>query len=142
MLDVLVPVDGSANALRALRHVVSIESTCREASKIYLLNVQPPVASGVVRMFLTPGNLSGYYEEESEKVLAVAREELRKAGVPFTAEMRVGEMGETIARYAREKGCGLIAMGTRGLSSMGNLLLGSVATKVINLTDVPILLVK
>jgi nucleotide-binding universal stress UspA family protein len=142
MLKVLVPVDGSDNALRALRHVASNESTCRAAGEIYLLNVQPPVASGVVRMFLTPGNLKGYYEEEAEKVLAVAREELRKAGVSFTAELRVGEMGETIARYAREKGCGLIAMGTRGLSSVGNLLLGSVASKVINLTDVPILLVK
>jgi nucleotide-binding universal stress UspA family protein len=142
MLKVLVPVDGSDNALRALRHVASIESTCREAGEIYVLNVQPPVASGVVRMFLTPGNLKGYYEEEAEKVLAVAREELSKVVVPFTAEMRVGEMGETIARYAREKGCGLIAMGTRGLSSVGNLLLGSVTTKVINLTDVPVLLVK
>ncbi len=142
MLKVLVPVDGSDNALRALRHVASIESTCRDVGEIYLLNVQPPVASGVVRMFLTPGNLKGFYQEEGEKVLAAARAELSKAAVPFTAEMRVGDMGETIARYAREKGCGLIAMGTRGLSSVGNLLLGSVATKVISLSDVPVLLVK
>jgi nucleotide-binding universal stress UspA family protein len=142
MLKVLVPVDGSDNALRALRHVASIESTCREVEEIYVLNVQPPVASGVVRMFLTPGNIKGFYEEEGEKVLAAARAELKKAGVPFTAEMRIGEMGDTIARYAREKGCGLIAMGTRGLTPMGNLLLGSVATKVINLSAVPVLLVK
>jgi len=142
VLNILVPVDGSDNALRAVRHVASGESTCREAGEIFLLNVQPPVASGVVRMFLSPGDLKGYYQEEGEKALAAAREVLEKAGVTFHAEVRVGEMGETIARYAREKGCGLIAIGTRGLGAVGNMLLGSVATKVISLSAVPVLLVK
>ncbi len=142
MLKVLVPVDGSDNALRAVRHVASVESTCREAGEICLLNVQPPVASGVVRMFVSKGDLKGYYQEEGEKALAAAREELSKAGVAFKAEVRVGEMAETIARYAREQGCGLIAMGTRGLGSVANLLLGSVATKVISLAHVPVLLIK
>jgi nucleotide-binding universal stress UspA family protein len=142
MLKILVPIDGSDNALRAVRHVASRESTCRDADEILLLNVQPPVASGVVRMFVSHGDLKGYYEEEGEKVLAPAREVLEKADIVFHAEMRVGEMGETIARYAREQGCGLIAMGTRGLGAVGNMLLGSVATKVISLSDVPVLLVK
>jgi nucleotide-binding universal stress UspA family protein len=142
MLKILVPIDGSDNALRAVRHVASRESTCRDADEIILLNVQPPVASGVVRMFVSQGDLKGYYQEEGEKVLAPACALLETAGIVFHAEMRVGEMGETIARFAREKGCGLIAMGTRGLGAVGNMLLGSVATKVISLSDVPVLLVK
>jgi nucleotide-binding universal stress UspA family protein len=47
-----------------------------------------------------------------------------------------------IARFARERGCDQILMGTRGLGAIGSLLLGSVATKVIHLADVPVLLVK
>jgi len=117
-------------------------ATCREAGEICLLNVQPPVASGVVRMFVSPSDLKGYYDEEGEKVLAAAREILDQAGVTFQTEVRVGESGETIARYAREKRCGLIAIGTRGLGAVGNMLLGSVATKVISLSEVPVLLVK
>jgi nucleotide-binding universal stress UspA family protein len=93
-------------------------------------------------MFLSQRDLQDYYQEESEKALACAREELQKKGVPFSAEMCVGDMGETIARCARERGCGLIAMGTRGMGSVAKLLLGSVATKVISLADVPVLLVK
>ncbi|HET6845955.1 MAG TPA: universal stress protein [Anaerolineales bacterium] len=142
MLNVLVPIDGSENALRALRHVISPTSICREPGQIHLLNVQAPVASGVVRLFLSREDLSGYYEEEAEHALAPAREELEKAGVSFQVEVRIGEVAENIARYAREQRCSLIAMGTRGMGSVANLLLGSVATKVIGLSEIPVLLVK
>jgi len=72
MLNVLVPIDGSDNALRALRHVISPASICREPGQIQLLNVQPPVASGVVRLFLSREDLTGYYQEEAEKALGEA----------------------------------------------------------------------
>ena len=142
MLNLLVPIDGSDNALRVLRHVISPTSICREPGQIQLLNVQPPVASGVVRLFLSRADLSGYYHEEAENALAPARQELERAGVSFQVEVRVGEVAETIVRYAREQRCSLIAMGTRGQGSVANLLLGSVATKVIGLSDIPVLLVK
>jgi nucleotide-binding universal stress UspA family protein len=47
-----------------------------------------------------------------------------------------------IAQYAKEKGCDQIVMGTRGLGTVQGLLLGSVATKVIHLANVPVMLVK
>ena len=120
----------------------SRQSSCREPAEICLLNVQPPVASGVVRSFVSQRDLQAYYREEGEKALAPARDELQRAGVPFSAEVRVGDLAETIVRCARERGCGLIAMGTRGMGSVANLLLGSTASKVISLADVPVLLVK
>jgi nucleotide-binding universal stress UspA family protein len=43
---------------------------------------------------------------------------------------------------ARERGCDLIVIGTRGMSAIGNLLMGSVATKVLQLVDAPVLLVR
>src|SRR5215813_1842289 len=142
MLNVLVPIDGSENALRALRHVISPASICKQPGQIHLLNVQPPVASGIVRLFLSREDLSGYYQDEAQKALAPARQELEKGGVSFQVEVRVGDVAETVVRYAREQRCSLIAMGTRGLGSVGNLLLGSVTTKVIGLSDIPVLLVK
>jgi hypothetical protein len=88
---VQLPVDGSDNALRAVRHVASRESICREPAEIRLLSVRSAVASGVAHMFLSQ-------QEEGEK--APARDELQRVGVPFSAEMRVGDLAETIVRCA------------------------------------------
>jgi nucleotide-binding universal stress UspA family protein len=54
----------------------------------------------------------------------------------------VGHIGQTIARRADELGCDGIVMGTSGRGALGNLLLGSVATKVIHHAKVPVTLVK
>ena len=51
-------------------------------------------------MFLSQRDLRGYHEEEGEKALTPAREELQRLGVPFTAEVRVGDPAETIVRCA------------------------------------------
>ena len=60
----------------------------------------------------------------------------------YQSHLFVGEPAETIARYAKENTCDHIVIGTRGLSAVSGLLLGSVATKVIHLADMPVLLVK
>ncbi|HEX9811647.1 MAG TPA: universal stress protein [Burkholderiales bacterium] len=46
------------------------------------------------------------------------------------------------SQYAREKRCDQIYIGTRGLGPITGMLLGSVTTKVLHLSDVPVLLVK
>jgi len=45
-------------------------------------------------------------------------------------------------KHAKDKGCDLICIGTRGLSELGKALVGSTATKVVHISDVPVLLVK
>jgi hypothetical protein len=59
MLKVLVPADGSDNALGALRHVASRETTCRQPAEICPLAACRP---GVVRMFLSRRDLQGDYK--------------------------------------------------------------------------------
>jgi len=74
-----------------------------------------------------------------------ARAELtlcRKAQARFVARAELGSPAETIDRVAREVGAYQIVMGTRGLGSLGNLFLGSVATKVVRLAQIPVTLVK
>ena len=54
----------------------------------------------------------------------------------------IGEPAHVIAHYANEKAIDQIVMGTRGLGSVAGLVMGSVTTKVLSLTDVPVLLIK
>jgi nucleotide-binding universal stress UspA family protein len=62
--------------------------------------------------------------------------------VPFTAHVAIGEEPECIARYAAEHGSKQIVMGTRGMNTLANMLLGSVSARAIHLSPVPVLLVK
>jgi len=141
-MKVLIPIDGSDNALRAVAQVLEHLDWYREQPEVHLLNVQLPVASGAVKMFISSDQLRDYYDEEGEKSLNPAREAVKAAGVPFHARVAVGDIAATLAQYARDNGCAMIVMGTRGMGALGNVLLGSVATKVIHLAAQPVLLVK
>jgi nucleotide-binding universal stress UspA family protein len=141
-VKILVPIDGSQYALRALHHVLDTRSWYSESLEVHLLNVQPPVASGAVKMFIPREQLDEFCEEQGETALKAARELMQASGLAYHARVGVGDAAATIAAYARDQGCALIAMGTRGLGSIGNMLLGSVATKVIHLAEVPVLLIK
>ena len=62
--------------------------------------------------------------------------------MPYTAGILIGEIAETITKDASDRHCDMIVMGTRGMGTIGSLLMGSVATKVVHLADVPVALVK
>jgi nucleotide-binding universal stress UspA family protein len=54
----------------------------------------------------------------------------------------VGPVAETIVRQASLNRCDLIMMGTRGMSAVAKLLLGSCASRVVNISPIPVLLVR
>lgn len=141
MLKALVPVDGSPNSLRVVEHVIELVRG-REPMEIVLLNVQEPTEAWEVRSFLKPEELAAMQVAKGGDALAPARARLDAAGILCTPRVEIGPVAGTIARIARELGCNKIVMGTHGHSAIENLLLGSVATEVIRLTDVPVTLVK
>jgi nucleotide-binding universal stress UspA family protein len=142
MRKVLIAVDGSENSLRAVRHLIAEKDVYREPLSVVLINVQPPVVSGAVKTFLTQDQIENYYREEGESALARARDLLAAAGISAEHHILVGDVAQTIARVAKEQRCAQIVMGTRGLGTVSGMLLGSVATKVIHLADVPVVLLK
>ena len=60
----------------------------------------------------------------------------------IAAHVLVGDVPQTIVRYAHESACAMIYLGTRGMTAISNLVLGSVATKVLHLADTPVVLVR
>ena len=139
MLKVLVPVDGSDNSLRTVQFVIEKAALYKEPLEIHLLSVQRPF----------PGTIRGvreqadqYHHDEGIKALAAARKLLDEAGLKYLYHISVGEPGEIIAHFVKEKQIQQVVMGTRGAGAVANMLLGSVATKVLHLVEVPVLLVK
>ncbi len=142
MLKILLPVDGSECAMRAVRHVIAMRDLMRGPIEVHLLNVQLPVASGAVKMFISQQQLKDYYRDEGLATLKEARAVFEQHGVPCQHHIGVGELATTIVDYVREKGCGQIVMGTHGRGKLAGAVLGSVAAKVIHLAEVPVLLIK
>jgi nucleotide-binding universal stress UspA family protein len=141
MLKALVPVDGSDNALRAVRHLINLVQA-REPMEVFLLNVQEPIDAWEVRRVFKDEEIEAMLVGQGGDALNSARELLEQAGVPFTADVLIGDVAHVIADYAQRMGCDKIIMGTRGMGSLANLLMGSIATKVIHLSKVPVTLVK
>jgi len=140
---VLLAVDGSEGAGHAVRRLLALRDDLRQgaALEVHLINVQRPL-SGDVSRFVPGQTLEDYHRELGEKALAPARALLDGAGLAHLDHQRVGDPGPTIAEVAREAGCDLIVMGTRGLGSHSAALLGSVAQSAVEHSSVPVLLVK
>lgn len=142
MYKILVPVDGSENAMRAVQYAVR-DAKDRKSASIHLLTVHPePVLQGSVTVYLDSNKLKEVYREQGEALLKRAAALVAPSGVPCTHEMLFGEIAQSIAHRADELGCDVIVMGTRGLSALGSLVLGSSANKVVHLTQRPVTLVK
>ena len=141
MRKALVPVDGSANSDRAVRHVIQLAGLC-PSMDVVLLNVQPEIDDWQVRRFLKKEEVEAMEESKGGDALQSARAILDAAGLRYTPTVLIGPVAETIAKTALEQNCDGIVMGTRGLGAMAGALLGSVSEKVIHLADVPVTLIK
>lgn len=80
-------------------------------------------------------------EEMAKKYLGNLEAMARSAGVQFTGHMTASDQpAVAIIKAAKSEHCDLICMGSHGHGNIAQILLGSVATKVMALCDIPVLL--
>jgi nucleotide-binding universal stress UspA family protein len=138
-MKILIAVDGSKPSLKALQLLVDHSDWYREPPEVELITVHLPVPA-VGRV--PKSQLERYYVEEGEAKLAPAKKKLDAARVPYKAHVLVGPVAESIVKHAKDKRCDLIYIGTRGMSAVGAAFIGSTATKVLHISETPVLLVK
>jgi nucleotide-binding universal stress UspA family protein len=138
-MKIVVAVDGSKPSLKAVQLLIDHAGWYREAPQVELVTVHLPVPK-VAR--LPKAQLERYYAEEGQSRLAAAKKKLDAAGVRYQPHVLVGSVAESIVKHAKEQRCDLIYIGTRGMSEIGAALVGSTATKVMHISDTPVLLVK
>jgi nucleotide-binding universal stress UspA family protein len=139
MHKILVPVDGSPNAMKALQYAVFIAE--KIDGEIMLLNVQPSFQTRNVKRFFSAAEIAEYQREMSDLDLSEAVSYMKRTCVPFTSKMRIGVPGEQICREAQECGAASIVMGYRGLSTVKSLVLGSVSYYVVHHAPCPVTIV-
>ena len=142
-MRILLAVDGSKHSLDAVQSLIDHADWYRDKPEVQLVTVHLPVPK-LPGMGAAVGKsqIQTYYQEEGEAKLAAARRKLDAAGLRYEGSVLVGAVAESIVKHAKAKRCDLIMIGSRGMTEMGKALLGSTATKVLHISDLPVLLVK
>jgi nucleotide-binding universal stress UspA family protein len=140
---ILLAVDGSESAVRATRKLVESAGWYEEPLQVELVTVHLPLphVGGFSKVVVTHDMVEHYYAEEGGKALAPEKKLLDDAGIRYTPHILIGQPAHAIVEHAEKSGCQMIYMGTRGMTAVSNLVLGSVATKVLHLSHVPVVLV-
>jgi len=142
-MKILLAVDGSKHSLKAVECLIEHVDWYREKPAVELVNVHLPVPRiRGMNAVVGASQIRRYYDRKGKAALSKARKLLDAAGIRYFPRLLVGPVAETIVRQARLTRCDLIVMGTRGMSAAANLLLGSCANRVVNISPIPVLLVK
>ena len=142
MLKVLLAVDGSEASARATAELIRMLPWYREPPAVELLAVHLPVPRlPNMKVVVSEEAIERYYAEESDAMMAPSKNLLDAAGVTYTVQKLVGPVAETIVDHAKRIGADMIVMGTRGMTALSNMVMGSVATRVLHLAHIPVMLI-
>jgi nucleotide-binding universal stress UspA family protein len=141
VLKALVPVDGSGASERTVRHVISLVKA-REPIEVHLVNVQEKADELMLGRFLKHAEIKRNQLQHGAAALQGAKRLLERAGIKYHEHVMIGDPAEKIATFAKRGRFDKIIMGTHGHTGMTAMLMGSVATKVLHRSTVPVTLVK
>ena len=137
---ILVPLDGSELAKKALVHAEGLAKTY--GAEIILFQVIPLMPIYGALEFVTSVVVDEKQRKATEMSLTKLAEEMKTRGYKVTARVRVGQhVAAEIIDFAKESGVDLIVMCTHGHSGITRWVLGSIAHKVLTRAETPILLI-
>ncbi|UXD21475.1 universal stress protein A [Ignicoccus pacificus DSM 13166] len=143
MKKAVVCVDGSEYSKYALDYVLDLLN--KEKWEIVVLHVIPTLEEFGIESVAPPSLVAELLEqlkENAKKITEEARKRAEEAGFKTEVVIKEGHVGKTIVQAAEELDADLIALGTRGLSGIKALILGSVARYVSNHAHCPVLVVR
>jgi nucleotide-binding universal stress UspA family protein len=140
-MKILVAVDGSPYTKRMLAYIAAHDEWLgahHEYTIVHVVGPVPPRAAAV----LDKNVLKSHYEEEAERVFKPIRAFFAKQKLNASYVTKAGAPADVIASVAEKQPFDLLMLGSHGHGSLANLLLGSVATKVLAQCQMPVLIVR
>ena len=136
MNKVLIPVDGSSNALLALKHAVKIYGKDAH-TEIHICNVQPKIYRHIGKFF-SKGDIQEWQAERAKQAAKSAADYLENAGVSFSFTYVTGDKGEALRDEAQRLGCSRIVIGSAKKNTLSRLFENSTTAKLLEISDIPV----
>jgi nucleotide-binding universal stress UspA family protein len=140
-MKILLAVDGSAYTKKMLAYLVTHKENFGGDNDFTLLTVQPAIPPRA-RAALSKELVDQYQLDEAERVLSPVTKFLVRHDIDAKTVWKVGHAAEQIAKLADAGKFDMLVMGSHGHGALANLVMGSVATKVLANCSVPVLLVR
>ena len=140
-MKILAAVDGSSFTRRMLAYLAAHDERMdshHDYTMITVVAAVPPRAAAV----LDKATLKSYYDDTAEKIFKPLRTFAGKQGLKASFVTKVGTAAEVIAEAAQKGNYDLIVLGSHGHGTLKNLVMGSVATKVLANCSTPALLIR
>ncbi len=141
MIKILLPIDGSAAALAAVKHVMRLIAEGLSAEAV-LLNVQEPPSLYEVVTVLDAEVLRHMRSDAGADLLAPAEAQLTAAGITWQSEVAGGQPGPLLVDLLENYGCDAVVMGAQGIGDPEATGLGSVAEWLVRHSPVPVTLLR
>lgn len=141
---ILVPLDGSGWAQRAIPHAVDVARS-NDDSEIILLNVfVPPAREFADQLALSRGDDQVQQTRDQMKQYLIGlRTELRDEDVKVRTHLIEGSaVAHLICDYIQSEGIDLVVMCSHGRTGLARMLFGSVARDVMECISIPVLLIQ
>jgi len=144
---ILVPTDSSAHAQKAIDFACDL--ALKYGATLYVMHVVSETdVPGWVQEYIEAEGIkeppqSVYLEKIGQRIIELAEKQIKGKGVEhFESMVELGNPAEKITKFAKENDVDMIVMGSRGLSEVKGLLLGSVSHKVCNMAKCTCVTVK
>jgi nucleotide-binding universal stress UspA family protein len=135
-------VDGSKSSINACKYVAKLSAELKSKCVVTLINVHDDVGLNHVKQFVAKSVVDDYLREVSEKELKPAQKALDVAGIKYTIVIKRGNISQEIIDLANKEKMDLIVMGSKGRSSFVDMIMGSMAQKIVAGAKQPVVLIK
>lgn len=142
---ILVPTDFSAHANVALETALEFAKAFNSEVHLvhgYYLDVPPSYIAGDATGFINPQDILEPIREAAEDSLATLIKETARPGIKLKGRVLMGHPAQVILAEAERLNADLIVMGTRGLTGLKHVFLGSTAERVVRMASCPVVTVK
>ncbi|ACV64520.1 UspA domain protein [Desulfofarcimen acetoxidans DSM 771] len=142
MYKYLLAIDESENALRAVNYMLNLAKVTKglEIVLIHVVNFKQIISS--ISPFMVIPDIQAVLKEQGRKLLDERAAIFEDKGITINRILAEGDPGIEIAKYAANNDIDHIVLGTRGLSNLKGLVMGSVSHQIIHLAQCPVTLIK